>query len=175
LQIAEEASDKYEQTTTEEMSVAPAPAAVADSKNIQVGLPKNIVPDPGWFDGDQTKFKDLWRGIQLFLKSNRVFETDDRITAILAHLRGGVARIYAQKKLNELDEELGTQDWDDFVKEIKTTFSDKSKTADAEWKIEMFKQGKWNTADFIIEFEALAMKAETDKLHAVFLLKKNVQ
>jgi len=50
--------------------------------------------------------------------------------------------IYAQKKLNELDEELGTQDWDDFVKEIKTTFSDKSKTADAEWKIETFKQGK---------------------------------
>jgi len=50
--------------------------------------------------------------------------------------------IYVQKKLDELDEELGTQDWDDFVKEIKTTFSDKSKAADAEWKIEMFKQGK---------------------------------
>jgi len=40
--------------------------------------------------------------------------------------------IYAQKKLDELDKELGTQDWDDFVKEIKTTFSDKSKAADAE-------------------------------------------
>jgi len=37
-------------------------------------------------------------------------ETDNRITAILAHLRGGVAGIYAQKKLDELDEELGTQD-----------------------------------------------------------------
>ena len=47
LQIMEEASDKYEQTTTKEMSVAPAPAAVADSKNVQVGLPKNMVPDPG--------------------------------------------------------------------------------------------------------------------------------
>jgi len=82
--------------------------------------------------------------------------------------------IYAQKKLNELDKELGTQDWDDFVKEIKTTFSDKSKAADAEWKIEMFKQGKRNTADFIIKFEALAMKAETDELHTIFLLKKNI-
>ena len=51
---------------------------------------------------------------------------------ILACLRGGVAGIYAQKKLDKLDKELGTQDWDDFVKEIKTTFSDKSKTADAE-------------------------------------------
>jgi len=132
LQITEEASDKYEQTITEEMSVAPALAAIANSENIQAGLPKNMVPDPGWFDGNQTKFKDWWRGIQLFLKSNRVFETNNRITAILACLRGGVAGIYTQKKLEKLDEELGTQDWDDFVKEIKTTFSDKSKAADAE-------------------------------------------
>jgi len=38
----------------------------------------------------------------------------------------------------------------------------------------MFKQGKKNTANFIIEFEALAMKADTDELHVIFLLKKNV-
>jgi len=138
----EEASDEYEQTTTEEMSVAPALVAVADSENVQVGLLKNMVPDPGWFDSDRTKFEDWWRGIRLFLKSNRVLKTNDRITAILACLRGSVAGIYAQKKLDELDEELETQDWDDFVKELKTTFSDKSKVVDAEWKIEMFKQGK---------------------------------
>ena len=29
--------------------------------------------------------------------------------------------------------------------------------------------------DFIIEFEVLAMKADTDELHAIFLLKKNIQ
>ena len=61
------------------------------------------------------------------------------------------------------------------MKEFKTTFSDKSKAADAEWKIETFKQGKRNTADFMIEFEALAMKANIDELHAIFLLKKNVR
>ena len=61
------------------------------------------------------------------------------------------------------------------MKEIKTMFSDKSKAADAEWKIETFKQGKQNTADFMIEFKALAMKADTDELHAIFLLKKNVR
>ena len=93
---------------------------------------------------------------------------------ILTCLREGVAGIYAQK-LNKLDEDNDTQDWDDFVKEIKNTFSDKSKAADSKWKIKTFKQGKWNTADFIIEFEALAMKAETDELHAVFLLKKNAR
>ena len=53
-------------------------------------------------------------------------------------------------------------------------FSNKTKAADAKWRIEMFKQGKRNIADFIIEFEALAMKADTDELHAIFLLKKNI-
>jgi len=93
---------------------------------------------------------------------------------ILAHLRGGVVGIYVQRKLDELDEELGTQDWDDFIKEIKIAFSNKTKAVDAEWKIESFKQGKKNTADFIIEFEVLAMKADIDELHAIFLLKKNI-
>ena len=55
------------------------------------------------------------------------------------------------------------------------TFSDKTKAVEAKWKIETFKQGKKNTADFIIEFNALAIKADTDELYAIFLLKKNVR
>ena len=89
------------------MSTAPATILVV---NELAGLPKSMVLDPGWFDGDQTKFEDWWRGIRLFLKNNRVNGTDDRITAILAHLRGGVVEIYAQKKLDELDEENDIQD-----------------------------------------------------------------
>jgi len=108
LQINKEAStDEYEPTDTE-ISVAPAPVAAEVSKNVQEGLPKNIVLDPGWFDSDQLKFEDWWRGIRLFLKSNRVNGTDDRITVILACLRGGVVGIYAQKKLDELDEDNDT-------------------------------------------------------------------
>ena len=53
--------------------------------------------------------------MRLFLKSNKVMKTNDRIMVILAHLRGGVVDIYTQKKLDELDEETGTQDWEDFV------------------------------------------------------------
>jgi len=56
---------------------------------------KNIVLNLGWFNGNQTKFEDWWREMRLFLKSNRVMETNDRITAILACLRGDVADIYA--------------------------------------------------------------------------------
>ena len=58
-------------------------------------------------------------------------ETDNRITVILACLREDIAGIYTQRKLNELDEELGTQDWEEFVKKIKITFSNKTKIADA--------------------------------------------
>ena len=151
------------------MSVALVLAMTNNNK--QAVISKNIVPDLGQFDEDRTKFKDWWRKIQLFLKSNRVIETNNRIIVILAHLRGSVAGIYAQRKLDKLNEELGTQDQKEFIKEIKTMFSNKTKAADAEQK---FKQGKWNIADFIIEFEALAMKTNIDELHVIFLLKKNI-
>ena len=148
-------------------------APVATNKNVQAGILKEMVLDPEWFDGDQMKFEDWWRGIRLFLKSNKVTEMDDRIIAILAHLRKEVVGIYAQKKLDEIDKEE-TQNWEDFIWEIKNMFSDKTRTADTEWKIETFKQERKNTVDFLIEFNTLATKADIDKLHAIFLLKKNV-
>jgi len=51
LQITEEASSEYEQMTTEEMLTAPVPA-VTVNKNGQAEMPKNMVLDPEWFDGD---------------------------------------------------------------------------------------------------------------------------
>jgi len=53
--------------------------------------------------------------MRLFLKSNRVIETENRITVILAYLRESVAGKYIQKKLDKLDKETGIQDWDEFV------------------------------------------------------------
>ena len=58
-------------------------------------------------------------------------KTDNRITVILACLRGDIVGIYIQRKLNELDKETRTQNWEDFVQEIKIMFSDKMKAADA--------------------------------------------
>ena len=42
---------------------APAPRAVEIGENVSARMPKNMVPDLGWFDRDQTKFEDWWRGI----------------------------------------------------------------------------------------------------------------
>ena len=57
LQITEEASSEYEWMDIE-MSSAPVPAAVEISENVQAEMLKNMVPDPGWFDSDWTKFED---------------------------------------------------------------------------------------------------------------------
>jgi len=34
------------------MSVALELVAVTSQENVQAGLPRNMVPDPGWFDSD---------------------------------------------------------------------------------------------------------------------------
>ena len=60
LQIMNEVSEEYKQSDTE-MSPAPAPASTMNNK--QATMSKNMVLDPGWFDGDRTKFKDWWREI----------------------------------------------------------------------------------------------------------------
>ena len=39
----------------------------------------------------------------------------------------------------------------------------------------MFKQDKTHIANFMIESEVLAMKAEIDNIHTIFLLKKNTR
>ena len=54
------------------------------NKTAQAVIPKSMVPDPGWFDGDRTKFEDWWRGICLFFKNNRVIAIDNKITTVLA-------------------------------------------------------------------------------------------
>ena len=154
---------------TEEMLTAPV--LTMHNENVSI---KNMVPDPGWLDSDRTKFEDWWRGIRLFLKSNRVVAVDDKITVVLARLRGGIIGIYAQKKIDELKDIEDIQDWEEFVRKIKIAFSNKSKIADMEWKIKMFQQSKKHIADFMIEFKALAMKAETDNMYTIFLLKKKI-
>ena len=141
LQIMNKTSSKTNEWIDKEMSMEIAPAMT--NNNVQAVMPKSMISDPGWFDRDWTKFEDWWREIQLFLKSNRVLETNDKITVILAHFRRGIVDIYVQKKLDELDEELEIQDWNKFVKKIKTMFSNKTKAENAKWKIEYSRLYDW--------------------------------
>jgi len=52
-------------------------------------------------------------------------------TIILAWLRGGIADIYVQKKLDQMEDKENFQDLNDFNREIKM-FSNKSKIANTE-------------------------------------------
>ena len=81
----------------EKMLIVPA-LAIYD-ETAQAVMLKSIVLDLRWFDGNQTKFENQWRGIQLF-KSNRVIAIDNKITAILAQLRVCIVGIYVWKKIN---------------------------------------------------------------------------
>ena len=74
-----------------------------------------------------------------------------------------------------MENKKGIQDQKEFVKKIKMICSNKSKAVDTKWKIKTFKQYKKYIANFMIKFKALAMKAETDDIHTIFLLKKNMQ
>ena len=90
LKITEEeaSSRTTEIETIEEMSTALVPAI----QNKQAVMPKSMVLDSEWFNGDRIKFKDWWREICLFLKSNRVTATNDRITTILAYIMSEKSR-----------------------------------------------------------------------------------
>ena len=61
--------------------------APANIQNKQIELLKSIVLDLGQFDGNKTKFENQWREIILFLKSNRVTVTDNKIIAVSEMLK----------------------------------------------------------------------------------------
>ena len=52
LQIETSEESTTSERTDTEMSTAPVPMVVTGQENVQARLPKNMVPDPGWFDGD---------------------------------------------------------------------------------------------------------------------------
>ena len=56
LQIMNKASEETYKQSDKEMSVAPAPAMT--NNNGQAVMLKSMVPDPGWFDEDRTKFEN---------------------------------------------------------------------------------------------------------------------
>ena len=56
LQIMNRALEETYKQLDEEISTVPAPATTNDNR--QAAMPKSIVLDPEWFDGDRTRFED---------------------------------------------------------------------------------------------------------------------
>ena len=109
LRITKE--DISEETTeyTDKMLVVLALAIV---QNEQVVMLKSMILDSRWFNRNRIKFEDWWKEVRLFLKNNRIIETDNKITTILVWLRGSVAGIINTTitDLNSMNMFLGC-DW----------------------------------------------------------------
>jgi len=112
--------------------------------------------------------------MKLYLRANKVINTNEKIIAILERFHRGTARAFAQQKLNKIKQDDNTPSWDAFKAKLQLVYSNKTKEANAKWHIKTFTQNRKYIADFLIEFMALASKAQIDDQHAIFLLKKNI-
>ena len=153
---------------------APMARTAPASAPTEVVNHKSMVPKPKWFNRDRKIFKDWWRAIKLYLRANKVTDTNEKIIAVLGRFWGGTAGAFAQQKLDKINGGDDTPSWNAFEAELQLVYSDKTKETNTEWHIETFTQEKKHIANFLIEFIALASKAQTDNQHAIFLLKKNV-
>ena len=148
---------------------------MADTTPTQITYGKSMVPEPGFFDGDRTKFDDWWRQMKLFMRFNKIVAAEDKMLAVIARFKGGTAGQFAETELIKIERAEDTRDWNKFADRVEESFSNDTQSSEAEWKIEEFKQGKKHTADFLIEFHVLKIRADTDDLHAIFLLKKHAR
>src|SRR5258708_6787287 len=139
------------------------------------GSIKSFVKDPGDFDGERKGFEGWWRKMMLYLIHNRVDDPEQRVTATLSRMGGTLGEFFAMKWTDKMRDSDDTIVWDQFKKDINTLFTDGNMRERMEWKIEEFKQGNQNTADFILKFEVMKKKSKTDDIHAMFLLKKHVR
>jgi len=69
------------------MVSAPVPTDVVNHKS--------MVPESEWFNGDRKTFKDWWKAIKLYLRANKVIDTDKKIIAVLGRFQGRTAGAFA--------------------------------------------------------------------------------
>ncbi|EKM73196.1 hypothetical protein AGABI1DRAFT_135377, partial [Agaricus bisporus var. burnettii JB137-S8] len=120
----------------------------------QTDVLKSLIPNPKDFGGNREEFSEWWRSMTLFLKYNKVTDTDQKIIATIVRLKGQIPSYFAEVWTEKIASEI-TYTWDTFEEEIKTSFGKGNEKDIAEEKIESLKQGKKNTMDFLVEFTAL--------------------
>ncbi|EKM73947.1 hypothetical protein AGABI1DRAFT_95973 [Agaricus bisporus var. burnettii JB137-S8] len=133
---------------------------------------KSLIPNPKDFGGNREQFSEWWRSMTLFLKYNKITDTDQKIIATIVRLKGPVPSCFADIWTEKIATNF-TYTWDTFEEELKTSFGKGNEKDIAEERIESLKQGNRNTMDFLVEFTALMYKAKIDDQHAIFLLKRH--
>ncbi|KAF7773493.1 transcriptional regulator family: Zinc finger, CCHC-type [Agaricus bisporus var. burnettii] len=140
----------------------------------QTDVLKSLIPNPKDFGGNREEFSEWWRSMTLFLKYNKVTDTDQKIIATIVRLKGPVPSCFADIWTEKIATNF-TYTWDTFEEELKTSFGKGNEKDIAEERIESLKQGNRNTMDFLVKFTALMYKAKIDDQHAIFLLKRHTR
>jgi len=66
---------------------------------------KLMVPEPRWLNGDRKSFEDWWRAIKLYLRANKITDTNEKIIAILGRFHGKTTGAFAQQKLDKIEQD----------------------------------------------------------------------
>ncbi|EKM73789.1 hypothetical protein AGABI1DRAFT_96082 [Agaricus bisporus var. burnettii JB137-S8] len=112
----------------------------------QTDVLKSLIPNPKDFGGNREEFSEWWRSMTLFLKYNKVTDTDQKIIATIVRLKRQIPSYFAEVWTEKIASEI-TYTWDTFEEEIKTSFGKGNKKDIAKEKIESLKQGKKITMD----------------------------
>ena len=142
---------------------------------LQAVMPKNMVLDLKWFDENWMIFENWWREIQSFLKSNKIIVTEDKITISLTQ-RKHCRDICIERKLMRWKKKKIFRIGIDLLKKSRQHSATRVRQQIPNGKSSYLdKKRKKHITKFMIKFEVLAIKAETNNMHAIFLLKKNIR
>ncbi len=134
---------------------------------------RQIVSDPGDFDGDRSKFEAWWNNMQIYLMGYTGVNDIAKVMAVLTRLKFGEAEAWARVKKQNIIETAGA-DWREFSQELQERFDDVSKVQKARNDIHNFHQDRKSTNAYLDQFEILKSVTKTTDDTAYYLLTRGI-
>jgi len=139
----------------------PVPPALPDPDTGKVIL----VPEPLIFDGTTSKFDEWMLSIEIYFTIHAAKFTDDKVRslAILSHMRGGSAGLWAKLAIETRIGNLAAT-WftlAELKEQLVAAFQDHTTKQKAQDKLEYLCQGEKQSIDsFFVQFDTLATECE---------------
>ena len=136
--------------------------------NIRIG--KSIAAKPEPYDGEQAKYIQWWRTVELYLAGFEEEPSDrQKVLIILSYMKGQNAAgrwadLYVTQGLNAV------RSFDEFADQLKKMFQPPDIRRNAEKRLLALKQGKETVKDFMTRLKQLVIEAEYNVSHHSRLL-----
>jgi hypothetical protein len=136
--------------------------------------PDKMVADPGDFNGDRSDFERWRTTMWAWLRHHRrtIIEAEDRCLAVWSRMKGPHAGLWGQTRMATC---MSSGEWPNEVElwqELETLFLSKSVRDDARSKVQTLFQGSRRVEEWLVEWAALAAKAQIKGLEGVYLLER---